>query len=61
MSDGLHHHDLTYPVPLRRRTDGERLDFVLREVALLVANVGTLQRKVEAQEERIKHLESRVD
>jgi hypothetical protein len=34
---------------------------VLREVALLVANVGTLQRKVEAQEERIKHLESRVD
>jgi hypothetical protein len=32
---------------------------VLREVALLVANVGELQRRVEAQEARIKQLEGR--
>jgi hypothetical protein len=35
------------------------LDFVLREVALLVANVGDLQRKVTALEEHVKELEGR--
>ena len=48
---------LTYPIPLRRRTDGERLDYLLNEVALLVANYGQMQRKVERLEQRVKHLE----
>jgi hypothetical protein len=44
-------------IPLRRRTDGQKLEYLLNEVALLVANYGELQREVVRLKERIEHLE----
>lgn len=56
MSDSPHDQD-EGTVHLRRRTDGERLEWLLTEVALLMSNVGQLQRQVEGLKVRVKDLE----
>lgn len=51
----------TYSVPLRRRTDAERIDYFMQQVALLSAEVRQLGARNEALRRRVNRLEERLE
>jgi cell division protein FtsB len=51
----------TYAVPLRRRTDAERLDYFMHQVAVLSVEVRQLAARNEALRRRVNRLEKRLE
>jgi cell division protein FtsB len=51
----------TYAVPLRRRTDAERIDYFMQRVAALSAEMRQVKATNEALRRRVNRLEKRLE